>query len=189
MAKEARGQYINGEAVYYKDSTARDMISEDAFSETKAYAVGDYCIYDNVLYKFTTAKAAGAWNASVVSAVTITSELGVLNDNLESVTTDCRKISIYSSGYANNIATISAALPDVSELPRKWELITGGWNNPVLYYANGILKRSQFGDEKSCVLIVNSSGFTNLSGVVEDGKVTFTWTGNISYVTLNVYQC
>ena len=86
MAKFAKGEYLdglnNGEPIFYKDEFTQKMVSEDKFSESKAYAIGDYCIYDNTLYKFTASKTAGAWNASVVEAVTITGELSELNSNL-----------------------------------------------------------------------------------------------------------
>ena len=32
----------------------------DAFSDSKSYAIGDYCIYQDELYKFLSAKTAGA---------------------------------------------------------------------------------------------------------------------------------
>ena len=56
----------------------KDSIS-DAFSEEKDYAVGDYCIYLNSLYKFTAAKAAGAWDGSKVIPVSVSQELAALN--------------------------------------------------------------------------------------------------------------
>ena len=45
------------------------------FSESTSYAVGDYVIYTKTLYRFTSAHSAGAWNASDVTAVKVTSEL------------------------------------------------------------------------------------------------------------------
>lgn len=48
------------------------------FSTSTAYAVGQYVYYDKKLYRFTTAHAAGAWNASHVTEVTVTSELASL---------------------------------------------------------------------------------------------------------------
>lgn len=62
-----------------------DRLISDAFSEEKAYAVGDYAIYENVLYKFTAAKTAGAWDATKVQAVTVAGELNSLNGNLDKI--------------------------------------------------------------------------------------------------------
>lgn len=46
------------------------------FSATTAYAIGDYVLYNGTLYKFKATHSAGAWNASHVDAVKVTSQLG-----------------------------------------------------------------------------------------------------------------
>lgn len=51
----------------------------DEFSIDKAYAVGDYCIYENVLYKFTSEKESGAWDAGKVTSTTCADEFKALN--------------------------------------------------------------------------------------------------------------
>ena len=56
---------------------------EDTFSEEKSYAAGDCCIYDNILYQFTTAKEAGAWNPEVVQQTTILTRISELNSRIE----------------------------------------------------------------------------------------------------------
>ena len=48
--------------------------SADAFDDTVSYAVGDLCIYENALYRFTTAKSAGAWDSTKVTATTLDAE-------------------------------------------------------------------------------------------------------------------
>ena len=51
------------------------MIS-DAYDPTKTYAVGDYCIYNNTLYRCNTAiTTAEAWTAAHWTATSIASEL------------------------------------------------------------------------------------------------------------------
>ena len=46
------------------------------FSASISYAVGDYCMYNDQLYRFTTAHAAGAWNSNHVTSVSkITNEM------------------------------------------------------------------------------------------------------------------
>ncbi len=49
-----------------KLSKTEDLISNsgDAYSSTKAYAVGDYVIYNNVLYRCITACSAGSWSTN-----------------------------------------------------------------------------------------------------------------------------
>lgn len=53
-----------------KDTKARVNIAND-FDETKNYSIGDMVLYDGLLYQFTSAHAAGAWNSSHVVATTI----------------------------------------------------------------------------------------------------------------------
>ena len=56
-------------------SVQEDMIT-DAYSSSSTYAVGDYCIYENTLYKCTTAiSTAEAWNSAHWTATTIATEL------------------------------------------------------------------------------------------------------------------
>jgi hypothetical protein len=52
--------------------------SNDAYSTTKAYSVGDLCIYNNILYRCITACSAGSWatNQSCFTADTLTHALG-----------------------------------------------------------------------------------------------------------------
>lgn len=47
----------------------------DEYNTSTNYAIGDYCIKDNKLYKCTGATT-GTWNSSKWSATTIAAELG-----------------------------------------------------------------------------------------------------------------
>ena len=51
----------------------------DAFSTTKAYSTGDYCIYNDVLYLFTADKDAGPWDESKASSTLVATELSKVN--------------------------------------------------------------------------------------------------------------
>ena len=51
----------------------------DAFSEERAYAVGEYAIYENILYEFTAAKAAGPWEPDAATPTTIAEVVRELN--------------------------------------------------------------------------------------------------------------
>ena len=48
------------------------------FSTSTAYAVGDYCVYQGDLFRFTTEHPAGAWNAAHVVAVALGDDLADL---------------------------------------------------------------------------------------------------------------
>ena len=57
--------------------------TSDKFSESLPYAAGAYCIKDDLLYKFKSAKSAGAWDASKVQATTVMSEITGLTEKME----------------------------------------------------------------------------------------------------------
>lgn len=57
----------------------------DEFNPEVDYAVGDYTIRNNKVWKFTTAHPAGAWDESHVKATKILSEARELTENLTSV--------------------------------------------------------------------------------------------------------
>lgn len=61
-----------------------DAVS-DKFDETKTYSIGDYCIYTDRLFRFTEAKDAGAWDGAKVIPVTVSGELGIINDDLNNI--------------------------------------------------------------------------------------------------------
>lgn len=52
--------------------SVEDMVCDNEFNTTTAYAVGDIVTYEHGLYKFTSAHSAGAWNSSEVEEITTT---------------------------------------------------------------------------------------------------------------------
>lgn len=100
-ASYSSGDYVMYEGVLYKFTTSHTgawdasdvtatLVSDEfggggggtaditaiaaAFSDSTAYAVGQYVTYDGKLYKCTTAHAAGAWNASDFTQTTVDDE-------------------------------------------------------------------------------------------------------------------
>ena len=69
-----------------------DFVS-DAFSVSRAYAVGEYCIYENHFYKFTSAKSAGAWDSTKVQETTLAAEQSSTNSNLTNLGTDVKNMT------------------------------------------------------------------------------------------------
>ena len=57
------------------DCLARENMIANAFSDTISYAVGDYVIYNNVLYRCTTAHTAGVWVAGHFTQATVGGDL------------------------------------------------------------------------------------------------------------------
>lgn len=70
-------EQINDLKEYNKNSR---YVMTDEFSAENSYMPGDYCIYDNVLYRFTQKKDVGSWNSEVVQSTTILGEIAVLRD-------------------------------------------------------------------------------------------------------------
>lgn len=81
------------------DTVARAAVS-DEFSTGATYAAGDYCIYENTLYKFTAAKEPGAWDASKVAATQIGDELSQLNGKIDWKLYKGTNCTVY---YADNV--------------------------------------------------------------------------------------
>lgn len=81
--------------------------SSDAYSSSKAYAVGEHCIYNNVLYKCITACSAAAWsvNQNCFEATTLTDEVSTLKDALASkiTTPNHTNFNMYFPNNWNNI--------------------------------------------------------------------------------------
>lgn len=86
----------------------------DAYSTAKTYAVGDYCINANTLYKCNTdIIVPEAWTASHWTATTIEAELNAkiatVNDTIDDM-----KDTTLSGSLANQISTLNNNLTDTS---------------------------------------------------------------------------
>lgn len=101
------------------ESKAEDMIS-DAFSTGKAYAVGDYAIYENTLYKFTSAKTAGAWDAAKVQAVTVAGELNSLSEDLASANTQIDELNVKITGSTSGNCIVVSDKITATQVANKW---------------------------------------------------------------------
>ena len=86
------GTYVNN-----PESTAGQ------FSASKAYAIGDHVFYNRKLYKFTSAHAAGAWNAAHVTEVTIGSEIKALDGEVGAIKNDFAELGLSVVDGALNI--------------------------------------------------------------------------------------
>ncbi len=69
----------------------------DKFSAAKAYAAGDFCIYEDTLYKFTEAKEVGEWDATKAEITTVGNELN--SAKLKSELSLIETITLGANGY------------------------------------------------------------------------------------------
>lgn len=76
----------NGTAYVPSGGGAADLdVVAQEFDATKAYTKDTYVIYSGELYCFTSDKAAGAWDTSVVTPTTVGVELSTLNAKLNNI--------------------------------------------------------------------------------------------------------
>lgn len=73
---------IQDNIIAQEASKADLSVLASPFDPTATYAVGDYCIYQGKLYKFTSAHS-GAWSGSDVSEVTVDAEIALKADASE----------------------------------------------------------------------------------------------------------
>lgn len=79
----------NGTAYVPSGGGAADLdVVAQEFDATKAYTKGTYVIYSGGLYCFTSDKAAGAWDASVVTPTTVGEELNGINAKIVQTETE-----------------------------------------------------------------------------------------------------
>lgn len=172
----------------------------DAFDDTASYAVGDLCIYENALYRFTTAKSAGAWDSNKVTATTLDAE-------------KMRHIKDLPAGsdYSPAITPTSSHLLPVSDGTHEYKASVGD----VVKLATYIVT---FGDTKSsdqtttntllvissqsinleddmtigCVFsgVMKTSRFTSSLCLVIDGNLAGTWsTNSTDFTTITGFHC
>lgn len=115
-----------------------DSVS-DAFSEEKTYAVGDYAIYENTLYRFTAEKTAGVWNPTVAEAVTVAGELDKLNGNLPKILNGSINFTITETEKP-----ISVTFPQAfSEMPSVIGMVKrSGYANQTFWALTAVSKTS-----------------------------------------------
>lgn len=87
----------------------------EEFSTSTSYAVGDYCMYNDQLYRFTAAHAAGAWNSNHVTAVSkITNEIRADNTPTANSTKLVRSGGVYSALVQSFRDVYKVTLPSAS---------------------------------------------------------------------------
>lgn len=111
-----------------------DMIT-DAYSSSSTYAVGDYCIYENTLYKCTTAIAtAEAWNSGHWTAVSVADEIKELTND-----TNITVESYLESGWIT--AKKIANLVIVTISCRMQNTLQNMWTDYTVAKLNGITSK------------------------------------------------
>ena len=94
---DAKGAYIGGVPVQFKDAAARAMIS-DEYNSAETYAKGNLCIYNGKIYE-AIKETTGTWDATAWEETTLAKVNGKLNGDIASLT-EKRKLIVkeFSSG-------------------------------------------------------------------------------------------
>lgn len=125
-------------AVQTLATNALGMIQDDsdAYSSSKAYAVGDLCIHDDIVYKCITACSAAAWsvNQNCFSATTLTDEVSTLKDALSGLigiktTSKTVNLIVGSNGITMNVPTFDGYRPFLA-------IFATSWGNQDVPYSN-----------------------------------------------------
>ena len=92
------------------DTPDKDVMGYPAFSTVTAYNVGDIVYYNNKLYKFKTAHAAGAWNAAEVDPYDVKSETENLQAQISALQNIVADIETIAEGYVRVAGAENPAL-------------------------------------------------------------------------------
>ena len=109
-----------------------------AFSTSASYVIGDVVIYENNLYKFTSAHSAGAWNANDVTATTVEELINsggggggsTISKKRYTITASSWSNSVDANGYYTYTVTLSNPTLDTSYPPNVY--LTGA-NDSTFY--------------------------------------------------------
>lgn len=85
---DAKGAYIGGVPVQFKDAAARAMIS-DEYNSAETYAKGNLCIYNGKIYE-AIKETTGTWDATAWEETTLAKVNGKLNGDIASLTEKCK---------------------------------------------------------------------------------------------------
>lgn len=157
----------------------------DEFSKLNSYAVGDYCIYQNKLYKCNTATN-GDWDASKWTETSVGDELKSVNSNLkEKITETILSESHHPyGGYEfERIGTIcQVSLTSTNEILPNETVYLGTISNPKLLPNKNILHRVYSHNGGClCLITIEKSGNVSIytyggnAGVTHNIEETFTY--------------
>lgn len=97
------GIIMKGHKQYGGDSADLNTSAiSDKFDPNKSYSIGDYVIKDSIMYKFTSNKNPGAWNASLVKPTNLSNEVKECTSKVE----DCFQ------SVSNGKALVASAIAD-----------------------------------------------------------------------------
>ena len=143
----------------------------DAFDPGRDYEVGDYTIYDNTVWKFTTAHPAGEWDESHVEKTRILVEIAEQNKNFEALTENLTEyISMKYVSTGDSDVHIKFKIIDTSQL-RAYitALITSQSGQPVMLTVSINIENNTIKSWNQITPINNSFGIQSVN--IEEGGI------------------
>ena len=110
---EAKGSYVGGTPVYFKDEKARAMLSNE-YVPAENYAAGNLCIHEGKLYKATKATT-GTWDATAWTETNLAEVNAGMQKSITDLTekTDWTKVSFVGSSNSVDEAISSKKCANV----------------------------------------------------------------------------
>jgi hypothetical protein len=146
-------------------TTALNMIrrtSSDAYSPSKAYKVGEHCIYNNVVYKCITACSAAAWsvNQNCFEETTLTTAVTELNSDLSNY------LYMGSTSKSENLQTgttiVTFSVPSVPGYHPFMALFKSTSANQFIPYGNTILPLANNATSFACS-VESGAAYNNIN--------------------------
>ena len=107
---DAKGAYIGGVPVQFKDAAVRAMIS-DEYNSAETYAKGNLCIYNGKIYE-AIKETTGTWDATAWEETTLAKVNSKLNGDIASLTEKRKLIAKeFSSGNISITNNMTYELP------------------------------------------------------------------------------
>ena len=107
---EAKGSYVGGTPVYFKDEKAREMLSNE-YVHAENYAAGNLCIYEGKLYK-ATKETTGTWDATAWTETNLAEVNAGMQKNITDLTEKRKLIAKeFSSGNISITNNMTYELP------------------------------------------------------------------------------
>lgn len=103
---DAKGAYIGGVPVQFKDAAARAMIS-DEYNSAETYAKGNLCIYNGKIYE-AIKETTGTWDATAWEETTLAKVNGKLNGDIASLTENTIK-EIITRTFSQEVTFVQGA--------------------------------------------------------------------------------
>ena len=128
---DAKGAYIGGVPVQFKDAAARAMIS-DEYNSAETYAKGNLCIYNGKIYE-AIKETTGIWDATAWEETTLAKVNSKLNGDIASLTEKKQIILEYQTYKSGSVAK-----GGTSEVPFSFDAKPGYTRNYYLSQVSGV---------------------------------------------------